>query len=61
MKNSIISVSLAVMLALSVGLIGCGGEVVLEYNLTISRQREAQLPALESWGLIPMMREKLST
>jgi hypothetical protein len=35
-KNRILSVSLAVMLTLSVCLIGCGGEVVPEYNLTIS-------------------------
>jgi hypothetical protein len=35
-KNRIISISLAVMLTLSVGLIGCGGEVVPEYSLTIS-------------------------
>ena len=39
MKNRIVSMSLAVMLALSVGLIGCGGEgvpEVTEYTLTIS-------------------------
>jgi len=38
-KNRIICISLAVVLALSVGLIGCGGEEVPEtpqYNLTIS-------------------------
>jgi peptide/nickel transport system substrate-binding protein len=38
-KNRIISISLAVMLALSVGLIGCGSEEVpetTEYNLTVS-------------------------
>lgn len=39
MKNRIVSISLAVVLALSVGLIGCGSEQVpeiTEYNLTIS-------------------------
>jgi Tol biopolymer transport system component len=39
MKNKILLVSVATMLALSVGLIGCGGEEVpeiTEYNLTIS-------------------------
>jgi hypothetical protein len=39
MKNRIISISLAVMLALSVGLISCGNEEVpeiTEYNLTLS-------------------------
>ena len=39
MKNRMISISLAVALILSVGLIGCGGEEVpetIEYNLTIS-------------------------
>jgi hypothetical protein len=35
-KNRIISISLAVALILSVGLIGCAGEEVPEYNLTIS-------------------------
>jgi hypothetical protein len=38
-KNKILFISLAVVLALSVGLIGCGGEEVpeiLEYTLTIS-------------------------
>jgi hypothetical protein len=38
-KNRIISISLAVVLALSVGLIGCGGEEtpeITEYTLTIS-------------------------
>jgi hypothetical protein len=35
-KNRIVSISLAVMLALSVGLIGCGGEQIREYNLAIS-------------------------
>ena len=39
MKNRIISISLAVVLILSVGVIGCGGEGVPEipeYNLTVS-------------------------
>lgn len=39
MKNRILSISLAVVLALSVGLVGCGGEgapEITEYNLTIS-------------------------
>jgi hypothetical protein len=39
MKNRIISISLAVVLALSAGLIGCGGEgapEITEYTLTIS-------------------------
>ena len=39
MKNRILFVSLAVMLALSMGLVGCGGQEtpeVTEYNLTIS-------------------------
>ena len=36
MKNRIISISLAVALALSIGLIGCAGEEIPEYNLTIS-------------------------
>jgi hypothetical protein len=35
-KNRIISISLAFVLALSVGLVGCGSEEVPEYNLTIS-------------------------
>jgi len=35
-KNRIVSITLAVALILSVGLIGCGGEVLLEYSLTIS-------------------------
>jgi len=35
-KNRIVSISLAIVLALSVGLIGCGSEEVPEYNLTIS-------------------------
>jgi branched-chain amino acid transport system substrate-binding protein len=35
-KNRIVSISLALVLALSVGLAGCGGEQVPEYNLTIS-------------------------
>jgi len=35
-KNRIVSISLAVMLTLSVGLIGCGGGEIPEYNLTIS-------------------------
>jgi len=35
-KNRILFISLAVVLALSVGLIGCGREEVPEYNLTIS-------------------------
>ena len=36
MKNRIICISLAVTLGLSVGLIGCGGEQIPEYALTIS-------------------------
>lgn len=36
MKSRILLVSVATMLALSMGLIGCGGEEVPEYNLTIS-------------------------
>lgn len=36
MKNRIVSISLAVLLTLSVGLIGCGGEQTPEYSLTIS-------------------------
>ena len=36
MKNRIISISLSVVLALSIGLIGCIAEEVVEYNLTIS-------------------------
>lgn len=36
MKSRIVFVSLAVVLILSVGLIGCGGEEVPQYNLTIS-------------------------
>ena len=36
MKNRILSISLAVVLALSVGLIGCGGDQIPEYNLAIS-------------------------
>jgi hypothetical protein len=35
-KNKILSISLAAVLALSVGLIGCAGEVLPEYSLTIS-------------------------
>jgi len=35
-KNRIVSISLAVLLTLSVGLIGCGGEQTPEYSLTIS-------------------------
>jgi hypothetical protein len=38
-KNRIVSISLAVVLALSVGLVGCGGEgapEITEYNLSIS-------------------------
>jgi branched-chain amino acid transport system substrate-binding protein len=35
-KNRMTSISLAVMLALSVGLIGCGGEQIPDYSLTIS-------------------------
>jgi hypothetical protein len=35
-KNRILSISLAVVLALSVGLIGCGGDQIPEYNLAIS-------------------------
>jgi uncharacterized repeat protein (TIGR02543 family) len=38
-KNRIVSISLAALLALSVGLIGCAGEEVpqiMEYNLTVS-------------------------
>ena len=34
-KNRIVSISLAVVLALSVGLVGCGGEELPEYNLAI--------------------------
>ena len=36
MRNRVFFVSLVVMLAVSLGLIGCGGELVPEYNLTIS-------------------------
>lgn len=39
MKNRMILVSLAIILAISVGLIGCGGEEapeITKYNLTIS-------------------------
>jgi ABC-type transport system substrate-binding protein len=35
-KNRIVSILLAIALALSVGLIGCGGEQIPEYGLTIS-------------------------
>jgi len=35
-KNRIISISLAAMLALSVGLIGCAGDQIPKYSLTIS-------------------------
>jgi len=35
-KNKVLLISLAIVLALSVGLIGCGGEEVPEYHLAIS-------------------------
>ena len=43
MKNRIVSISLAVALVLSVGLIGCGGEEIPEYNLTISTTEGAEV------------------
>lgn len=45
MKNRIISISLAVVLALSVGLIGCGGEQIPEYSLTISSTEGGEIVA----------------
>jgi hypothetical protein len=35
-KNRIVSILLAAVLILSVGVIGCGGEQIREYSLTIS-------------------------
>ncbi len=45
MKNRVLLISLVVMLALSMGLIGCGGEQVQEYSLFVSSTEGGKVTA----------------